>query len=68
MVKGSSRDRVSRANESIPSPRHPAKTVPKEQSIRLTCCTSLARKLTGLYNSRLTPSLHNIIEVTKRDV
>src|SRR5450756_613200 len=27
-----------RANESIPSPRHRAKTVPRERSIWLTCC------------------------------
>src|ERR1700693_5849670 len=63
IVLRSSCDRVSRGNESIPSPRHRAKTAPEERSIWLTCCTSLVRrKLTGLCNGRLTSSLHNIIE------
>ena len=69
IVLRSSCDCASRANESIPSPRHRAKTAPKERSIWLTCCTSLARrKQTGLCNGRLTSSLHNIIEVVKGDV
>src|ERR1035437_2647764 len=44
IVLRSSRDRVSRGNESIPSPRHPVETAPKEQSIWLTCGTSLVRR------------------------
>ena len=68
-------DRASRTNESIPSPRHQAKTPATEQSIRFPCCTSLVsctslvrESWTGLYNGRCNPSLHNMIEVAKTDV
>src|ERR1035441_5089372 len=44
IVLRSSCDRVSRGNESIPSPRHRVETAPKEQSIWLTCVTSLVRR------------------------
>src|ERR1700730_11290240 len=51
MVTHSSCDRTSRAYESIPSPRHRAKAAPQEQSLWLTCCTSLVRgSWTGLCN------------------
>src|ERR1039458_329822 len=55
------RDCVNRGNESIPSPRHRAKTAPEERSIWLTCwnLSCNQRSWTGLCNSRLTSSLHN---------
>ena len=59
-----------RANESIPSPRHRAKTAPREQSIRFPRCTSLVIEEGGLafVNGHLTSSLHNMIEVPQVDV
>jgi hypothetical protein len=58
MVPRSSCNPANCANDGIPSPRHRAKTPPKERSIRFPFCTSLVRgSWTGLCNGRPTSSL-----------